>query len=104
MTFPKTLIIGGVKWSIVFDKETSGGSFNWHNHQIKIQSNYSDERKFGVLIHEIVEVILVNNTMRYQKCITEVYNSDYLFVFNHDSFEIFTNELAGVLKQFMRMR
>ena len=104
MTFPKTLIIGGVKWSIVFDKKTSGGRFTWHNHQIKIQADYSDERKFGVLIHEIVETILMNNTMRYHKSVTAVYNSDYLFVFDHDRFEIFANELAGILGQFMRMR
>ena len=104
MTFPKTLIIGGVKWSIVFDKKISGGEFTWHDHTIKIEAKYSDDRKFIVLIHEIVEAILVNNTMRYRKCFSEAHNGDYLFAFDHDRFEILTDELSGVLKQFMRIR
>lgn len=104
MTLPKTLIIGGIKWSIVLDKKISGGEFSWVKHQIKIQHKYSDERRFGVLIHEITEAMLVNNTMRYHKGFYDTHNGDYLFVFNHDNFEIFTDELSGVLKQFMRIK
>ena len=102
MKFPKFLIIGGVKWKIVFDKKVFGGEFRWQNHTIKIERKYSDERKFQVLIHEIAEVIMVNNSMRYQPNYNNVHNADYLFNFNHKEFEIFTDELAGILKQFIK--
>lgn len=100
--FPKSIIIGGIKWQIVFAK-VCGGEFRWKEHLIKIDRSYSDERKFQVLIHEICEVITVNNAMRYQKCFSEVHNGDYLFSFDHDRFEIFADELAGVLKQFTKI-
>ena len=61
MNFPKTLIIGGVKWKVIFDRKTKGGEFYWSKHLIKIDKSYSDERRFQVLIHEIIEAIMVNN-------------------------------------------
>jgi len=99
MKFPKSLIIGGVKWKIVLDKKTRGGVFYWGKHLIKIDKTYSWERRVQVLIHEICEAIMVNNMMRFQKSLSEVANGDYLFSFNHDQFEIFTDELAGIMKQ-----
>jgi len=102
MKLPKTLIIGGVKWKVELDSKIEGGAFFWRDHVIKIQKHYSDERKFQVLIHEVVEAILVNDNMRYQKHFSSgPENGDYLFAFNHDRFEIFTDELSGVLKQFL---
>ncbi len=101
---PKTLIIGGVPWEILLVPKMSGGFFSWHDHTIKIARNLSEQRRFQVLVHEIVEVIMVNNTMRFQKNFTQVANGDYLFSFNHDQFEIATDELSGVFKQFMRIR
>lgn len=103
MRFPKTIIIGGIKWKLVFDPKTSGGEFYWGKHLIKINKKYSDERKFNILIHEVAEAILVNNLMRYQKCLSEIYNGDYLFSFDHDEFGIFTNELAGIIKQIFKI-
>ena len=103
MKLPKSLIIGGVKWKVVIKKLSSGGAFYWHNHLIEISKKHTDERRFQALIHEIVEVILANNIMRYQKgWASAPDNGDYIFVFNHDQFEVFTDELSGVLKQFMR--
>lgn len=99
--FPKFLVIGGVKWEILFDKKTRGGAFFWRDHKIMIDDSYFFERRFQVLIHEICEAIMVNNVMRYQKGLSEVGNGDYLFSFDHDRFEIFTDELAGIIKQFM---
>lgn len=101
---PKSLIIGGVKWKILMIPKMSGGFFSWHDHTIKISRNHTEERRFQVLVHEIVEVIMVNNVMRFQKNFNQVANGDYLFSFNHDQFETATDEMAGVLKQFMRMR
>lgn len=102
--FPKSLIIGGIKWQIIIDPKIRGGEFDWEKHTIKIEKKYSDERKFDVLIHEICEAIMVNNLMRYKKCLDQTSNGDYLFSFNHDSFEIYTQELAGIMKQFMRTK
>jgi hypothetical protein len=102
MNIPKTLIIGGVKWKIILDNKTSGGNFKWYSHTMKLDRRASDDRKFQILIHEIAEIILVNNTMRFQKNFEEVSNGDYLFNFNHDQFAIFTDELSGVLRQFTK--
>lgn len=99
MNFPKTLIIGGVPWKIIFDKKVSGGEFRWKDHTIRIHAKYTDERKWQVLIHEIVEAILVNNSMRWSPAFDNVQAGDYLFSFNHKEFEIFTDELSGILKQ-----
>ena len=104
MNFPKSLIIGGVKWKVNVSKiKISGGNFEWYTHTINVEKGYSDDRKFQVLIHEICEIIMVNNIMRYQKCFYgQPHNGDYLFSFSHDRFEIYTDELAGILKQFVR--
>lgn len=99
---PKFLIIGGVKWKIIFDRKIKGGAFYWHDHLIRIDKSYSEERRFQVLIHEVCEAILVNNIMRFQKSLSEVANGDYLFSFDHDRFEIFTDELAGIIKQIQK--
>ena len=100
MTFPKSLIIGGIKWRIVYDRKVSGGEFYWSEHIIKVGAKETDERKFNILIHEICETIMVNNLMRYKKCLDgSIGNGDYIFSFNHKEFEIFTDELSGVLKQ-----
>jgi hypothetical protein len=96
--------MGGVTWKIVLDPKTTGGAFFWHDHTIKIEKKYSADRRFIVLIHEIAEAILVNNMMRYGKSFTDLANGDYLFSFNHDQFEIFTDELSGVLQQFMEIK
>jgi hypothetical protein len=100
MTIPKHLIIGGVKWRIILDKKLSGGAFGWHSHTIRIEKKISSERKFNILIHEICEIIMVNNMLRFRKCTEgEAENGDYLFSYNHDGFENFTDELSGILKQ-----
>ena len=100
MKIPKTIMIGGIRWSVVLDKTITGGQFWWKDHTVKIGKNQSKERIINCLLHEIAEVILVNNNNRFMKCITdESGNGDYLFCFNHDQFEVFMAELTGIIKQ-----
>lgn len=102
MKFPKKVLIGGVYYKIEFSKKVSGGDFWWHKHLIRVEKGMSQERQFSILLHEICEAILVDNFMRYQKCIdATMHNGDYIFIFKHDAFEIFTSTLAGVLKEFI---
>jgi len=71
---------------------------------LKIEKALTQERKFNILIHEICEIIMVNNIMRYQKGLDgEKSNGDYIFSFDHDRFMIFTEELSGILKQFIEI-
>lgn len=102
MRWPKQVTIGGVPWRIVFDTKVKGGEFRWRNHTIKIQADYSDARKWLVLIHEITEAILVNNGMRFSPDFDQVHNGDYLYSFNHKEFEILTDELSGILREVMK--
>jgi hypothetical protein len=104
MTYPKSLTICGIKYKLVFHPKVHGGEFYWFKHLIRIEKGLTAERKWVVLIHEIAEIIMIENVMRYQKCLDQVHNGDYLFSFDHDRFEIFTNELAGVLKQIAGMK
>lgn len=103
MKLPTTLTIGGVCWKIQACRIENGGEFRWDKHTIKINKDYTPARQFEVLIHEVAEVIMTNNMMRYGKCLSGMNaNGDYLFSFNHDSFEIFTNELGGIMNELMR--
>lgn len=104
MRIPKSLIIGGVRWKIVYDKKLSGGAFFWREHIIKLNPDDSLERKYHNLLHEICEVILVNYNLRYSKPTMEQANGDYLFVLDHDRFEMFIQELGGILKQWFPNR
>jgi len=98
MRFPQKVLIGGVNYKIVFDPKVNGGEFYWSKHLIKVEKGLSNERQFAILLHEICEVITVDNFMRYQKCVDGgIHNGDYIFNFKHDAFEIFTSTLAGVL-------
>jgi len=98
MKFPKSVLIAGVKYKVIFDKRIKGGEFYWTNHLIKVEAGLSNERQWSILLHEICECIMVENFMRYQKCIDgQTHNGDYLFCFNHDTFEVFTSTLAGIL-------
>jgi len=93
-------MIGGVKWTITLEKKRQGGHFAWGSHKIEIEKNISKERQFNILMHEVIEAIMVNNYMRFAKCLdTELHNGDYLFCFDHERFDIFVEELSGVLKQ-----
>jgi hypothetical protein len=95
---PKSLNIGGVTWSIKVNKEVNGGSFSWHDHTINI-GKLTLDRQFNTLIHEVCEIIMVNHTSRYQKCLCEVDNGDYMFIMDHNLFSIFADELSGILKE-----
>jgi len=98
MKFPKYILIGGVKYKVVFDLKVRGGEFYWGKHLIKVEKGLSNERQFVILLHEICEAIMVENFMRYQKCIDgQIHNGDYIFNFQHDAFEIFSSALAGIL-------
>ena len=98
---PKTLIIGGINWTIEQTK-INGGCFYWGKHLIQIDKKASSERKFNILFHEISEVVMVNCFMRFQKPLADLASGDYLFSFNHDSFEIFCDELAGIIRQIIK--
>lgn len=99
MKIPKLVLIGGVNYKVIFDKKVKGGEFWWGKHLIKIEKGLSSERQFAIFIHEICEAIMVDNFMRFQKCIDgDIHNGDYLFNFKHDAFEIFTSTLAGILQ------
>ena len=98
MKFPKTVLIGGVQYKVIFDPKVKGGEFYWSKHIMKVEKGLSDERQFAILLHEICEAIMVDNFMRYQKCIDgNIHNGDYIFNFKHDAFEIYTSTLAGIL-------
>lgn len=100
MRFPKSVFIAGVDYKIAFDEKVRGGEFYWFKHLIKIEKGMSNERKFCVLIHEICEIVMIEKFMRFQKGIDgAVHNGDYMFIFNHDKFEDFTNDLAGIVRK-----
>ena len=75
------------KFTILYDKNSDGGSFNWANTEIKtgIKSIQKDPSYiFSIISHEIMEVILVSMGARFQSGREQ---EGYLFNFSHQTFE-----------------
>ena len=97
MKLPKTINMSGIEWE-VRRSERGGGGFDSGEHWVDIGTYGDDKRQWEVFIHEITEGIMADNLMRYQKPFTRPTNGDYLFVFNHNDFEVmFAKPLAAML-------
>lgn len=97
MKLPKAIDISGYEWQVE-RTEGGGGYFNCDRHVIQVGTDCDDQRQWEIFIHEMTEAIFADNLMRMQKPYTEPSNGDYMFVFNHNDFEVmFAKPLAAVL-------
>jgi len=102
LKFPKKIQIDDVIWNIKYDKKEAGGSFNYDKHLLKIGTKLYKEqpiRTFVVIIHELKEIIQVQQTTRFLR---DDCDSDYIFVYDHRQHTDFCYRLAGLLNNFIK--
>jgi hypothetical protein len=94
---PKSITICGKPNKVIQDKSGNGGAFDEGKGIIVIgTANPLDVPE--ILVHEVVEAVLVTRLMRYAIERSQPENGDYIFVFNHDQFEIACKDIAAALK------
>jgi hypothetical protein len=83
----KSVEILSSKFTVIYEKDNNGGSFSWSDSTIRIgiKSFKKDPLyTFGIISHEIMEVILVGMGARFASART---GENYLFNFDHQTFE-----------------
>lgn len=83
LKFPKKLTIGDVVWTVKYEKNNSGGSFNYKYHILKIGTKHNKDnptRTLNAIIHELKEIIQVENDTRLDRGNND---ADYVFVYDH---------------------
>ena len=104
----KKITIGDVVWNIKWDKKEDGGSFTypWGKKKIEgtIRISIIDEkvnplRVLGILIHELKEVIQVEQSVRYDRGDE---SKNYEFHYSHKEHTDLCSRLAGLLNEFIK--
>ena len=94
----KKIIVGDHDFDIIWEKDHSGGSFNYEKREIKIGTKNWEIRTLGVLIHELKEIIQVEQCTRYERWDE---NKDFEFHYTHKEHTQLCSMLAGLLSQFI---
>lgn len=91
MKIPKKIKIGGFDWTIVNEKR-GGGWFETVPRKIGVCLGEKDTMQ--ILLHEIMEILLVQNYNRFEP----IQGDNYLFSFNHIEFSKVIKDLYQVIK------
>jgi hypothetical protein len=99
MKIPKKVVICGAEWRIIQTKKKIGGFFRSRDKIIKVNvgSKYIKE----ILLHEILEAIMANRGLRYDRYGIEM-QEDLKFVFSHTEFEQMVRDIAMALKDMLK--
>jgi len=90
----KTITCASKRYKIIDDPGISGGEFHTGTKEIRLGRHRTVQDSMETLLHEVLEVILVERGVRYALERTQAENGDYLFNFNHDEFENIVKDLA----------
>lgn len=104
MKIPPKLIICGREYRIIKDKKLRGGNFDGGAQVIRIgiKNNPPTDEIRITLLHEIIELILAERLLRYQKNYSHIENGHYLFCFNHQQFEDWIIDLNSALRTLIK--
>lgn len=86
---------------MIYDKHHNGGSFNMGKSEITIGINCIDKDPnwtLSIISHEIMEIILLTMGARFSNGRLE---NDYLFNFNHQTFENAIQLHSSILVKFI---
>ena len=89
-------------FKITWDKSTDGGYFSWSDSSITIGTKSIKKDSlytFSVISHEIMEVILTGIGVRFESSRTA---SNYLFNFDHQTFENAIQIHAQIISKFIK--
>ena len=106
LKFPKKIMIGSAEFLIEKNPEIAGGDFTYCNKgkkgKITIGTKHlksSPTRVLETIIHELKEVIQVEQSVRYQRLDLE--EGEYLFSYGHKEHTDLCSRLAGLLNYFI---
>lgn len=99
MKLPKSIIICGKTYKVTQNNKVNGACFSCNSQRIEVGTRDTDEKTFESFIHEIIEIVLCEHDLRYQKNRSEIENGDYLFAFNHDQYENAVRDVANALRE-----
>ena len=95
----KKIVINGETFSIRWNKDTTGGSFDYLDQSIMIGTMIPQEAViFGVLCHEIMEIVTAEMNVRLNRpdCLT-----DYIFVYDHRQHDTMMQMFSGIISNFI---
>ena len=101
MRLPKTVTIYGKEYRIVKIPIRNGACVNEVKNEIEI-GTLEKGRILNNFLHELIELILVENFCRYDNHYTNPKDSDNVFVFNHRDFENIIPQIALALKDIIK--
>lgn len=93
MRRPETIRMFGFDWTVKFNKDESGGSYDWKTKTIELGNKYGEWK--SVLLHEIMEAILSELEYRFYG---NEKSMEYIFHFDHTGFVRFHKQLFQVLE------
>lgn len=96
MRIPKKLKYRGVVYDVKQEKLEFGGEFRYEDQVIEIGKKHSPDRKGIVLIHEIMEMILMDN---YARFFPEEGQAPPMFMFDHTKLCTIADDLYAVLRE-----
>jgi len=95
----KKLHINSYTFSVIWDKERDGATFNYTNREIIIgtRDNFQDTI-FNNICHELWEIVAIENHVRLSRpdC-----DGDYIFVYDHRQHDVMANMFASSISQFI---
>lgn len=97
MKIPSEIEICGKKNKVILDPSDNGGAFDENKCVIVIGTGIKADVP-EVLLHEIIEAVFTTRLMRYALERAQAENGDYMFVFNHDQFELACKDIAVALR------
>ena len=95
---PKTVMIDGRSWKVKLNPKDSGGWFSAGKSTISVGTFSGMEHAWNIFLHECAEAVATMLWFRYQKAKDVQGNGDYMFVMNHDQFEIFINQFSVAIR------
>lgn len=97
MKLPDKIVICGVRYHLKQDPKHDGGAFDEAAMTITVGTAYPEDVA-DTLLHEVIEAVCAKRKMRLIKQVGEPDNGDYVFVFNHEQFELAVGDIAAALK------
>lgn len=94
----KKITIGDTDWTIEWNKKIGGASFNYVKKKMVIGCKCGDLPAIGSLLHELKEIINVEQGVRY---INHPDSDNFYFFYSHDQHNDLCARLSGLLSQFI---
>lgn len=100
MRLPSKVTICGVEYKIVMNHNRDGAHVD--NKNLLLEIGTFNGQALNNFLHEIIEVILRDNLLRYRNCYINSGDVDYMFVFDHKDFSNIIPQIATAIKGILK--